>query len=113
MRTRTRLDQVAVVSDDIPSATARARNVTMTIERDGIRVRAESDGPTHVVLPVQFSHCLAVVNGAAVRLDRVNLLQTLMTFAGAVDAKIEFHFGLFANNRCRLQDGTDTKALGL
>ena len=66
---KNRLDRVAVVSDDVPSTTAQARNVMMTIERDGIRVRAESDGPAHIVLPVQFSNCLVVVNGAAVRLS--------------------------------------------
>ena len=68
----------------------------MTVERDGIRVRAESDGPAHIVLPVQFSNCLVVINGAAAHFARANLLQTLMSFDGAVDARIEFHFGLFA-----------------
>lgn len=110
---KNRLDRVAVVSDDVPSTTAQARNVVMTIELDGIRVRAESGGPAHIVLPIQFSNCLVVLNGAAIRLARANLFQTLMTFDGPVDARIEFHFGLFANNRCRLQDGADNKALGL
>jgi hypothetical protein len=64
-------------------------------------------------LPVQFSHCLAVVNAAPVRLRRANLLQTLVSFEGAVDARIEFRFGLFADNACRLRDGLDNKALGL
>ena len=45
--------------------TARKRgNVVMTIERDGVRVQAASNGPAHILLPVQFSHCLVVVNGA-------------------------------------------------
>ncbi len=110
---KNRLDQIAVVEDDIPPTTAQARNVVMTIERDGIRIRATSDGPAHILLPIQFSHCLVVVNGAAARLARANLLQTLMSFDGAVDARIEFHFGLFADNKCRLRDGLDNKALGL
>jgi hypothetical protein len=108
-----RLDTVAVVSDEIPSTNSQARNVVMTIERDGIRVQAESDGPAHIVLPVQFSNCLVVVNGAPVRLARANLFQSLMSFDGAVDARIEFHFGLFADNKCRRQDGLDNKMLGL
>jgi hypothetical protein len=54
-----------------------------------------------------------VVDGAAARLARANLFQTLMSFDGAVDARIEFRFGLFADNRCRLRDGLDNKALGL
>jgi hypothetical protein len=108
-----RLDRVAVVSDDIPPTGAQARDAAITIERDGIRLRAASDGPAHVLLPVQFSHCLAVVNAAPVRLRRANLLQTLVSFEGAVDARIEFRFGLFADNACRLRDGLDNKALGL
>jgi hypothetical protein len=34
-------------------------------------------------------------------------------FNGAVDARIEFHFGLFADNKCRLRDGAENKMLGL
>jgi hypothetical protein len=108
-----RLDQVAVVSEEIASTTARAANVVMIVERDGLRVQAASDGPAHILLPVQFSHCLVVVNGAAARLTRANLFQTLMSFDRTVDARIEFRFGLFADNSCRLRDGLDNKALGL
>jgi len=102
-----------VVTDSVPTTNARARNASITMERGGIRIRAESDGPAHIVLPVQFSNCLVVINGAAVRLRRANLFQTLMSFDGSVDAKIEFHFGLFADNKCRLHDGLNNKALGL
>ena len=102
-----------MVSDDIPATAAQARNVVMHIERDGIRIRATSEGPAHILLPIQFSHCLVVVNELPARLARANLFQTLMSFDGAVDARIEFHFGLFADNKCRLRDGLDNKALGL
>jgi hypothetical protein len=108
-----RLDQVAVVPDDVPSAIAKARNVVMIVERDGLRVQAASDGAAHILLPVQFSHCLVVINGAAARLSRANLFQTLMSFDRMIDARIEFRFGLFADNSCRLRDGLDNKALGL
>jgi hypothetical protein len=108
-----RLDDIAVVSADVPPTSAKARGVVMTVERDGVRVRADSDGPAHILLPVQFSHCFHVVNGAAARLTRANLLQTLVSFEGALDARLEFRFGLFADNKCRLRDGQDNKALGL
>ena len=110
---KNRLDQVAIVTDDLPSTTAQARSVVMTIERDGVRIQATSDGPTHILLPLQFSHCLVVVNGAAARLTRANLFQTLMSFDRTIDARIEFRFGLFTDNSCRLRDGLDNKALGL
>ena len=110
---RNRLDQIAVVSEDLPPTNAKARNVAMTVELDGVRIRAVSDGPAHILLPVQFSHCLRVVNSSPARLTRANLLQTLVSFDGALDARLEFHFGLFADNKCRLRDGLDNKALGL
>ena len=110
---RNRLDQIAVVSEDVPPTNAKARNVAMTVELDGVRIRAVSDGPAHILLPVQFSHCLRVVNSSPARLTRANLLQTLESFEGALDARLEFHFGLFADNKCRLRDGQDNKALGL
>ena len=110
---RTRLDQIAVVSEDVPPTNAKARNVAMTVELDGVRIRAVSDGPAHILLPVQFSHCLRVVNSSPARLTRANLLHTLVSFEGALDARLEFHFGLFADNKCRLRDGQDNKALGL
>jgi hypothetical protein len=42
---------------------------------------------------VQFSHCLRLVSGAPARLTRANLLQTLVSFEGALDARLEFRFG--------------------
>jgi hypothetical protein len=54
-----------------------------------------------------------VVNGASAHLVRANLFQTMMSFEGGIDARIEFRFGLFADNACRLRDGLDNKALGL
>jgi hypothetical protein len=108
-----RLDEVAVTSEQVVSSGHKARNLVMTVERDGFRVRADSDGPVHVILPVQFSRCLVIVNGAAARLSRVNLFQTLMSFEGAIDARVEFRFGLFTDNGCRVQDGLDNKRLGL
>jgi hypothetical protein len=110
---KSQLNEVAIVSEDLPPTTEQARNVVISVSSDGIRVRAQSDGPAHTLLPIQFSHCLVVVNDAAVRLSRANLFQTLISFSGSVDAQIELRFGLFADNACRLRDGADNKALGL
>ena len=104
-RAEDRPDQMAVVSDEVPPASAQARNMEMIVERDGVRIRATSDGPAYILLPVQFSHCLRVVNAAPVRLIRANLMQTLISFDRTLDARLEFRFGLFADNTCRLRDG--------
>ena len=61
------------------------KNVEMTVEGDGVRIRATSDGPAYILLPVQFSHCLRVVNAAPVRLIRANLMQTLISFDRTLD----------------------------
>jgi hypothetical protein len=110
---KSRLNEVAIVAEDMPPASVQARNVAITVVRDGIRVQAESDGPAHILLPVQFSHCLVIANGAAARLSRADLFLTLLSFSGKLDAVLEFRFGLFADNACRLRDGADNKALGL
>lgn len=70
---------------------ARACNVAMTIERDGLRIRAESDGPAHIVVPVQFSHCLVVSNGAPIRLTRVNLCK--LCYPSMVRSMLALNFG--------------------
>jgi hypothetical protein len=44
-----RLDQVAVVSDDISPTTTKARDVVMIIERDGLRIQAASDGAAYIL----------------------------------------------------------------
>ena len=101
---RLRLRNAAQADSDVSLSTGNASQRS---------VQAASNGPAHILLPVQFSHCLVVVNGAPARLTRANLLQTLVSFEGTLDARLEFHFGLFADNKCRLRDGLDNKALGL
>lgn len=109
---RTRLDQIAVVSEDVPPTNAKARNIALTVERDGVRIRAVSDGPAHILLPVQFSHCLRVVNGSPARLTRANLLQTLVSFEGALDARLEFHLDCSPTTSVAFVMGRTTRHLG-
>jgi hypothetical protein len=110
---KTALDVIAVVSEAIPPTESRAHDVIVSIARGGVDVHATSDGQAHVLLPIQFSHCLVVANGAPVQLRRANLMQTLMSFQGAVDAELRFRFGLFQHNGCRLRDAVENKWMGL
>ena len=67
--------------------------------------------------PISFCRCSSPIvfasSAAPVRLIRANLMQTLISFDRTLDARLEFRFGLFADNTCRLRDGLDNKALAL
>ena len=107
---RSHLDQVAVVSDDVPPTVAKARNVVITIERDGVRVQAASNGPAHLLLPVQFLPLPCGGQWCSGALTRANLLQTLVSFEGTLDTRLESRSGL---PTMVAGDGLDNKALGL
>jgi hypothetical protein len=109
------LDRIVFVQEDLQGPYTPARHSSMTLKRDGYRVSAEADGLSLLLLPIQFSRCLAVADhaGGAVkpRLYRANLIQTLVLFEGRLDATIEFDFGFFGNASCRLRDGRDVAAM--
>lgn len=108
-----------VVFDDLVGPFVPARNVEMRARRDGFRVRAESDGHSLLLLPVQFSRCFRMkpaapgINLSSAHLLRANGVQTLLEFRGRIDALVEFEFGLFGSGRCRLQDARELRHLGL
>jgi hypothetical protein len=62
------------------------------VQRDGIRVRADST-PRRTSCCRCSSRIASWSPTAAVRLRRANLIQTLMSFSGPVDADIELRFG--------------------
>lgn len=87
-------------------------------DRGGFRVRGASKGWSLLVLPVQFSNSLQVLEAqgdypADVRLVRVNLLQTGVLFRGTIHAKISHRFGLFRGIWGRLKDIEDWQNLGI
>ena len=87
-------------------------------DRGGFRIRGVSKDWSLLVLPVQFSNSLQVVdaqgsNPADVRLVRVNLLQTGVLFRGTIHAKISHRFGPFRGIWGRLKDIEDWQNLGI
>jgi len=87
-------------------------------DRGGFRVRGTSKGWSLLVLPVQFSNSLKVIEAQGdfpsdVRLVRVNLLQTGVLFRGTIHAKISHRFGPFRGIWGRLKDIEDWQNLGI
>ncbi|MEI8284804.1 MAG: hypothetical protein WCG52_07410 [bacterium] len=88
-------------------------------ERGGFRVRASSQGWSLLVLPIQFSNSLKIVDrlvssvDSLPRLLRVNLLQTGVLFHGRIHIKVAHIFGPFRGVAGRIQDIKDWKTLGI
>ena len=102
---------------DIPGGADRlsqARDARLTFDGTGLTVTSVSDSRSVLLLPLEFSRCLAVTarSGEPVLL-RANLLLTGLVFSGRVDATIALHTGPFINPTCRLRDLMDLLALGI
>ena len=89
---------------------------SVTIVRDGYRIRASSEGLSILLLPFEFSHCLNVVDrtaGPAPRVFRADLLLTGVLFDRRLDSDIVFRAGPGFGARCRLQDLDDANRIRL
>jgi hypothetical protein len=98
-----------VLSTAIDQSLVPARNMQMSVIRNGLHVSGHSDGTSLVVLPQQFSHCLRARDGS-VRLVRANFLVTGVIFFREIDTDIISDYGLFTP-RCRWADIWDIKKL--
>jgi hypothetical protein len=98
-----------VLSTAIDKSLVPARNMQMSLIRNGLHVSGHTDGTSLIVLPQQFSHCLRTRDGS-VRLVRANLMMTGVIFSGEIDTDIISDYGLFTP-RCRWADISDIKKL--
>jgi hypothetical protein len=82
---------------------------------NSLRVQADSDGKSILLLPLEFSNCLAAETDATgtPNLFRANLVETGILFSGRLDAKLSIHTGAFLNPSCRLRDYFDARALNV
>jgi hypothetical protein len=108
-----KLTDVAFVTADLPPVSSRAHDVRITVERGGVHITGESEGPAYLLVPIQFSHCLHIIGDTPAEIMRANLVQSLVSFSGHLDVSIQFRFGLFEHNACRVQDGRDMRAFGV
>lgn len=108
------LDNRVYVSEPLYGPFEKATRASMTLIRDGYRVKAQSDGRSLLLLPVQFSHCLTATSEGDHKLPklmRADFLNTLVVFDKSLDVSIRFKFGFFGNSACRYQDAADVNAL--
>jgi hypothetical protein len=87
-----------------------AHNVHMIVKRGTVEVQAETEGPALLVLPIQYSHCLALAGDPDARLVRANFLLTGLVFAKPIHATIHFNYGFF-NASCRRADSRDMEVM--
>jgi hypothetical protein len=95
------------------SALSPAREAHLAFEGDGLRLQAESDGRSILLIPLEFSRCLEATPFAYEKplLFRANLLETGVLFSKRLDTLLKVRLGAFLNPACRLRDFFDARAL--
>jgi hypothetical protein len=87
---------------------------SLTIERGGYRIEADSPGTSLVALPIEYSHCLYANLTASgptpPRLLRVNLAMAGILFSGRVKGRLTLRYGPWSS-RCRMDDWREADAL--
>jgi hypothetical protein len=87
---------------------------SLTIERGGYRIEADSSGVSLLVLPIEYSHCLhadLTTSGAIPpRLLRVNLAMAGVLFSGTVKGRLTLRYGPLSSG-CRMEDWREAEAL--
>ncbi len=114
----TNFDPAREIIADVAEDTRRltpARNPRLSFLGTTLRIQAESDGRSILLIPLEFSHCLdaTAVDSARPLLFRANLLETGILFAGKLDATLAIRAGPFLNPACRLRDLLEARALRL
>jgi hypothetical protein len=109
-RSDTNLERQAVSTNPDWGGLVPASNIAITIERDGLSVRAESIGRSLVIVPFEYSRCWAAIarNGTSLpELRRVDFLLMGLLFEGKLDTTIQYKLTPFRQQHCRLRDFKD------
>jgi hypothetical protein len=90
-----------------------ARSSRITFLGASLRLEAESDSRSIVLLPLEFSRCLEATTtiGQGPLLFRANLAETGVLFSGQLDTLLSIKTGPFFNPACRLRDFLDARTL--
>jgi hypothetical protein len=105
----------AVAQEDVGGPLTSARSSALSMAGKDLHIVADSDGRSLIIVPVEFSHCLelvetpaADVRGASVL--RIDGLLTGIVFTHHLDAVLSFRIGPLRNPTCRWLDYRDLKA---
>ena len=107
-----------VNAEKVGSGLVAARRVTPPIvETNGLRLEAETDGRSLLLLPRQFSNCYIWRSDPGssdkVTIVRANMLQTALLFEGSIKGKLDYVYRWGGNPRCRAQDPVQARKLGI
>jgi hypothetical protein len=110
------LSKQAVAQEHVPGPLTPVRSVALSMAGKDLRVVADSDGRSLIVVPVEFSHCLELIEtppeqGGGASALRIDGLLTGIVFAHHIDAVLSFRIGPLHNPTCRWADYRDLKAL--
>jgi len=108
-RADTRFEHQAILEGTYP-ALVPARDIEISIEPDGIRVKAQSNGASLVVVPFEYSHCWKAVpaqGSSFPELRRADVLLLALLFKDKLDTRLEFKLGPFSGGKCKLKDFAD------
>jgi hypothetical protein len=104
---------VLSTSDELPPLVPVSGS-TLTIERGGYGLQADSPGSSLLVLPIEYSHCLhanLTTSGAGPpRLLRVNLTMAGILFSGGVKGHLALRYGPLSSG-CRIEDWREAEVL--
>lgn len=108
-RSRVMLEAGSDVAADLSPAT----DGRLVYQPGRIHVTARSPGRSLLLLPVQFTECMRIVDGGAggVRLLRANLVQTAVLFSKTLDIRLAIEHDPFGDRSCRLRDAADGRRL--
>ena len=104
--------QRQVILDREPSlagAILSAKTRDARFERGGFHIAVEAQGPSIILLPVQYSHCYSIVHGRG-QLVRANVVMTALLVDGSAEIDAEFKFGPFGHTSCRRLDLEEIEA---
>jgi hypothetical protein len=108
-----RTTAVLTTLDELPPLVP-ASDHSLTIERGGYRIEADSPGTSLLVLPIEYSHCLHANLTASrttpPRLLRVNLTMAGVLFSGHVEGRLTLRYGPLSSE-CRMKDWREADTL--
>ena len=97
-----------VVEGDVPTDLVAATQAKFEFSDGDVSIFAESPGRSMILLPIEFSRCLAIdSNGesiAGATIVRANGFLTGLVFEKIFDSKMKLRTGLFDNPTCRNED---------
>ena len=105
-------------AEKVGSGLVAARHVKNPIVvTNGLRLEAETDGRSLLLLPRQFSNCYVwrpdPGSSDKVTVVRANILQAALLFEGSIKGKLDYVYRWGGDPHCRAQDPVQARALGI